>query len=285
MPRFHCPDALYSGALLALPPTAARHVQVLRMQPGERLTLFDGGPGARDSAAGDVPASTTGGEFEATIIRMGRSEVMVEIGTHHAVEREAAVQVHLVMGMPANDRMDWLVEKATELGMASLQPMVTERTVLRLSGERAARKQAHWQAIAIAACEQSGRNQVPRIHDPQTFVQWISQRAASASAPAGSATGPAARQLLLSFREDSQVLSLEPGVGACGPVLVLSGPEGGLSPVEEAAALARGFVPVSLGSRVLRAETAPLALLSALTLQAQIFRHPVSQISTPKAPP
>jgi 16S rRNA (uracil1498-N3)-methyltransferase len=285
MPRFHCPGPLHSGALLTLPPAAARHVQVLRMQPGEGLTLFDGGPGATDSVSGDGRASATGGEFEATIIRMGRSEVLVEIGAHHRVEREAAVQVHLVLGMPANDRMDWLVEKATELGMVSLQPLVTERTVLRLSGERAARKQTHWQAIAIAACEQSGRNQVPRVHGFQTFAQWISQSASATGTLTGNAEGRAARKLILSFREDSQGLSLEPGMIACDTVVVLSGPEGGLSPGEEAAALAQGFVPISLGRRVLRAETAPLALLSALTLQPQVFSSQVPETSTPKAPP
>ena len=143
----------------------------------------------------------------------------------------------------------------------------------------------HWQAIAIAACEQSGRNQVPRVHGFQTFAQWISQGAASAGTLTGNAEGRAARKLILSFREDSQGLSLEPGMIACDTVVVLSGPEGGLSPGEEAAALAQGFVPISLGRRVLRAETAPLALLSALTLQPQVFSSQVPETSTPKAPP
>jgi 16S rRNA (uracil1498-N3)-methyltransferase len=278
MSRIHCPGPLNVGAVLALPPAAARHVQVLRMQPGESLTLFDGG--LSDTASPDAdtdpdaPAKPAGGEFEATIVRMGRSEVLVEIGRHHAVEREAPVQIHLVLGMPANDRMDWLVEKATELGMASLQPLVTERSVLRLSGERATKKQAHWQAIAIAACEQSGRNQVPRIHAVQTLAQWFSQGSAPASALAGGTVGPAPRRLMLSLREASQGLFPSPGISACSPVMVLSGPEGGLSPGEETTALAQGFVPVSLGNRVLRAETAPLAVLSALTLQPKNVSEP-----------
>jgi 16S rRNA (uracil1498-N3)-methyltransferase len=170
--------------------------------------------------------------------------------------------------------MDWLVEKATELGMASLQPLVTERSVLRLSGERATKKQAHWQAIAIAACEQSGRNQVPRIHAVQTLAQWFSQGSAPASALAGGTVGPAPRRLMLSLREASQGLFPSPGISACSPVMVLSGPEGGLSPGEETTALAQGFVPVSLGNRVLRAETAPLAVLSALTLQPKNVSEP-----------
>ena len=103
---------------------------------------------------------------------MGRSDVQVSVGAHHAIEREPAVAVHLAVGMPANERMDWLVEKAAELGVASLQPLVTERSVLRLAGERAGRKQAHWQAIAAAACEQCGGNRVPRIHPLAELARW-----------------------------------------------------------------------------------------------------------------
>ena len=127
MPRFHVPLHLAAGARLALPPGAARHVQVLRLQPGHAVTLFDG----------------RGGEWSAAITRMGRSEVEVAVGAHDAVEREAARPVHLAVGLMAAERMDWLVEKATELGAASLTPVLTARSSLRLAGERAARKRAH----------------------------------------------------------------------------------------------------------------------------------------------
>src|SRR4051812_3518622 len=120
MPRLHCPGPLAQGQAYELPAVAARHVQVLRLQPGETVTLFDG----------------TGGEWTATIEKMGRTDVLVQVGTHVAVEREAGRQVHLAVGIPANDRMDWLVEKAAELGVASLQPLASERSVLRLQGER-----------------------------------------------------------------------------------------------------------------------------------------------------
>ncbi|CAN5532741.1 16S rRNA (uracil(1498)-N(3))-methyltransferase [soil metagenome] len=236
MPRFYCPVALASGDVLELPAGAARHVQVLRMQPGGLITLFNG----------------QGGEFEAAIQHMGRSDVRVRVGSRHAVEREAPREIHLAAGMPANERMDWLVEKATELGVASIQPLITERTVLRIKGERADKKLAHWQAIAVAACEQCGRNRVPLIHEVLTLSQW---------AEAGKAQG---QRLLLSLAEGSRPLML--AAGQQGPVTLLSGPEGGLSPGEEAAALAAGFAPVSLGPRILRAETAPLAVLAALTL-------------------
>ncbi|ADU40150.1 16S rRNA (uracil(1498)-N(3))-methyltransferase [Variovorax paradoxus] len=243
MPRFHCSVPLSPGAAFALPPGAARHVQVLRMQPGDALTLFDG----------------AGGEYEATIERMGRSDVSVTVGVHHPVEREATRAVHLAVGMPANERMDWLVEKATELGVASIQPLATAHGVLRLSGERAEKKRAHWEAIAIAACEQCGRNRVPVIHPVRSFSGnsgWID---------AQQDEGATAR-FVLSLAEGTQ--GIEAASAAHAPdnrdVRVLSGPEGGLSAAEEQEAIARGFAPVTLGLRVLRAETAALVALVSL---------------------
>lgn len=240
MPRFHCPVPLASGHTLALPASAARHVQVLRLQPGATISLFNG----------------DGGEFDAVIERMGRSDVDVTVGAHRAMEREAARAVHLVVGMPANDRMDWLVEKAAELGAASIQPLLAQRSVLKLQGERAEKKQTHWQAVAIAACEQSGRNRLPTIHAIASLPEWL--------AGLGGGAGPVQRRLLLSF--ESQAQSLMTTAGTEGDVLLLSGPEGGLTSQEEELACANGFVRATLGPRVLRAETAPLAALAALTL-------------------
>jgi 16S rRNA (uracil1498-N3)-methyltransferase len=234
MPRFHCPVPLASGQALDLPPGAARHVQVLRMQPGHRITLFNG----------------EGGEFDAVVERMGRSDVGVRLEAHRDVEREAARAVHLAAVMPANERMDWLVEKATELGAASIQPLVAERSVLRLAGERAAKKQAHWQAVAVAACEQCGRNRVPPVREVADLRAWLAN-----------GNAPQAQRLLLSLRAGTQPLPMAAGDGA---VLFLSGPEGGFTEAEEDAALAAGFHPVTLGPRVLRAETAALAALAAL---------------------
>ena len=230
MPRFYCPAPLQTGLALSLPPGAARHVQVLRMQPGDVITLFNG----------------EGGEFEATVIRMGRSDVDVEVGAHHLVEREARRAVHLLAGITANERMDWLVEKATELGVASITPLMAERSVLKLKGERADKKLAHWQGVAVAAAEQCGRNRVPVIHAAVSLNDWIKK-------------APPGQRWILSLSEGTQPLSQMP---KDEPVTVLSGPEGGLSPTEEACALAAGFAPVTLGARVLRAETAPLAVLA-----------------------
>lgn len=235
MPRFHCAVPLQAGHALALPPGAARHVQVLRMQPGEPLTLFDG----------------RGGEYAAVVERMGRSEVAVNVGAHDRVEREAAQAVHLALGMPANDRMDWLVEKATELGVASIQPLMTAHGVLRLAGERAEKKRAHWEAIAIAACEQCGRNRVPQIHPVRTYADWLGNVGAD----------DGMQRVVLSLAPGTRPLTELPAAGAWQ---VLSGPEGGLSADEEARALAQGFQPARLGPRVLRAETAALAALTLL---------------------
>jgi len=232
MPRFHCPAPLAAGLSLDLPAGAARHVQVLRLQPGALITLFNG----------------EGGEFDAVVEHMGRSEVRVQLLRHHPVEREAQRQVHLAIGMPANDRMDWLVEKATELGAASIQPLAAERSVLKLGGARAEKKVAHWQSIVIAACEQCGRNRVPQVQGVLDVERWLAQAM------------PAGLLLLLTPAPGAPRLAC----GGDGSATLLSGPEGGLSPAEEARALAAGFAPASLGPRVLRAETAPLAALSRL---------------------
>ena len=235
-PRFFVDLPLQAGAQLCLPAGAARHVQVLRLQPGAAITLFNG----------------DGAEWPASVTQMGRSDVAVQLGAGTKVDRELALAVTLALGMPANERMDGLIEKATELGVAAIQPLMCERSVLRLSGERALKKLAHWQGVAIAASEQSGRTRVPRIEPVCSINDWLARRPAH---------GTGARWLL-SLR-DAQPL---PALAAPAALVCLSGPEGGLTETEEQAARAAGFVPVSLGPRVLRADTAPLALLSHLSL-------------------
>ena len=243
--RFYADLALHSGSTVVLPEHAARHIQVLRLQPGGQIRLFNGRAGQPHE-----------GEFEATVVRMGRSDVEVTVGDFRPTQREAARAVHLLVGMPANERMDWLVEKATELGVASIQPLMTERSVLRLKADRADKKRAHWHGVAAAACEQCGRNRVPLVHDVTTLADWLKNNPAAA----GTST-----RLLLSLQDGSQPLA-EAVVGNDAALTFLNGPEGGLSPAEEAAAMACGFNPITLGPRVLRAETAPLACLALLNL-------------------
>jgi len=242
MPRFYCPVPLAAGLELDLPAGAARHVQVLRLQPGDTITLFEG---RQDGA---------GGEWQATITRMGRSDVAVRGDTHVPADRENLRPVHLLAGITANERMDWLVEKATELGVTSITPLLAERSVLKLKGERGDKKRAHWQAVAVAACEQCGRNRVPVIHEAVTLAQWLAQQPAQ----------PGLRAVL-SLADGTRPLQQILGA-ADNPVFFLSGPEGGLTDNEETLARANGFAPVTLGPRVLRAETAPLAALVLSTL-------------------
>lgn len=240
-PRLYLSAALQPGAALTLSPESSRHVQVLRLQPGDVLTVFNG----------------DGRQWQADITRMGRQAVDLTIGSPlQAPERELPVAVTLALGMPANERMDALVEKATELGAAVIQPLQCARSVLKLSGERAERRCAHWQAVAQAAAEQSGRTRLPQVAPVRTLAEWL----AALPAPA-----PGEARQVLSFADDAQpVTALPPDLVA---LTLLSGPEGGLAPAEEALALSRGFGALSLGPRVLRADTAPLAALAYIGLR------------------
>ena len=248
LPRFHCPTALIPGDALNLPSGTARHVQVLRLQPNDEITLFNG----------------QGGEFKAVVTHMGRSDVSVRVGEQSHIERELNMGVHLWSGITANERMDWLLEKATELGATTLLPITAERSVLKLKGERADKKLAHWQAIAVASSEQCGRNRVLQVGTPVNLSQAIAQLSVAPMQAArwvlSLATGTRSLQEMMQTLKTSK-----DGEAKRGEIILLSGPEGGLSPSEEAQAIAAGFVPVSLGHRVLRAETAPVAVLSALS--------------------
>jgi 16S rRNA (uracil1498-N3)-methyltransferase len=235
--RLYIHSPLVPHTELALPTAAARHAQVRRVQPGDTLLLFDG----------------QGSDWPATVLAMGRSDVRVRVGLPMAVNNELPSAVTLALGMPANERMDTLVEKATELGVAVIQPLLMDRSVLRLNGERATRKQEHWQGIAQAACEQCGRARVPFISPVMQLADWLRQP-------------PAGQRWVLSLQAHAQPPAAMAPHASNSPLTALSGPEGGLSPAEENAALAAGFVPVALGPRVLRADTAPLALLAWLGL-------------------
>ncbi|MCE2689182.1 MAG: 16S rRNA (uracil(1498)-N(3))-methyltransferase [Rubrivivax sp.] len=270
--RLHVDRTLVELAEFDLPEAAARHAQVRRVQPGDALRLFDG----------------RGHEHVAQVLQMGRKAVAVRVGAAWPALPEMAQRLTLAVGMPANERMDTLVEKATELGVHAIQPLECERSVLRLSGERAQRKREHWQAVAVAASEQCGRAWVPQVAEVCPLSMWLqalpqakervaanshegSGTGSEADAGAGEARGAdgtaEALRLVLSF--SPAALSPQAALqgrpvqhGDTQAVHVLSGPEGGLSPAEEAAARAAGFQPVTLGPRVLRADTAPLALLA-----------------------
>jgi 16S rRNA (uracil1498-N3)-methyltransferase len=240
--RLHVDRSLVEHDEFALPEGASRHAQVRRVQPGDALRLFDG----------------RGHEHAAQVLEMGRKAVVVRVGAACATLAELPLPVTLALGMPANERMDTLAEKATELGVHAIQPLECERSVLRLSGERAQRKREHWQAVAVAASEQCGRAWVPGVAPVQNLLPWLQALAAQPQAPAGEC------RWLLSFSADAQApgARLQSMTTPPAALRVLSGPEGGLSLAEEEAARAAGFCAVTLGPRVLRADTAPLALLA-----------------------
>jgi 16S rRNA (uracil1498-N3)-methyltransferase len=190
---------------------------------------------------------------------MGKRDVDVHVVAHDATERELPFRLEIALGMPANERMDALVEKATELGAAAIQPLLTERSVLRLDGERAARRVAHWQAVAVGASEQSGRTRVPLVAPVRSFAAWL------ATLPDAGDAG----RLVMSTGSAPALAGAVAPAPADGRWLALSGPEGGLAADEEAAAVARGFGRVSLGAMILRADTAPLAWLAQMAVLLQ----------------
>ena len=257
MPRIYCSTRLGQHTALDLPSDAAKHCQVLRLQPLDALTLFDG----------------FGGEYQAHIVEMGRQTVHVRVQDFDPIERDNKHQVHLIIGMPANDRMDWLVEKATELGVHRITPVMTSRSVLRLSGERAQKKQLHWRGIALAACAQSARNSIPLIDAPVALDTWCSSgvQAEVPTQPIQEGSELPVVKKMLSTRvlqgateRDIMHTGLASALVSPHRIQVVSGPEGGLSQDEELALRDLGFEPCSLGPRVLRAETAALVALTLL---------------------
>jgi len=234
VPRFYVAAGLAPGASVELPPEAAHHaVRVLRLGDGDEVVLFDG----------------HGGEWHAHLHRSGTA-VRARLGDFDAEDREAPLAVTLVQGLPAADKMDWIVQKGTELGVAAIHPVAARRSVVRLSGERMQRRGQHWQQVAVAACEQCGRNRVPEVAPLVDLPHYL-----------GAAVQQEETRLLLVPGAELSLSRMEKPVGG---VTLMIGPEGGFEEGEVRAAFAAGFKPVSLGPRILRTETAGLAMLAAL---------------------
>ncbi len=228
--RFFCPFPLAAGASVALPDEAAHHaLRVLRLSPGDAVVVFNG-----DGTAWP-------GTIEAV-----KPKVMVRLGAAGETEAEPRCRITLVQALASGDKMDWVVQKAVELGVAAIQPVAAKRSVLRLSGARAEKRVAHWRKVVQSACEQSGRNRVPVVGDLLALDTWLAQ------ADGGWVLAPGGEGALRDRVAPPPSLNL------------LVGPEGGWGEHEIAAMSARGFVPVSLGPRVLRTETAGLAALAAI---------------------
>ena len=231
-PRIHCDLRLGPGAQFALAPEAAQHVgKALRLKAGDAIVVFDG----------------RGGQYDATIQRIDKERVEVKVGAWRDLEAESQLRIGLVQGLPEADKMDWIIQKSVELGVGWIQPIVCDRSVVRLSGERAARREAHWRRVAVAACEQSGRNRIPEVRPTLGFQSWI---AVPATMPRWMLL-PGGTPLVGKPRPD-------------GAFELVVGPEGGLSERERDLAALRGCEAVALGPRVLRTETAPLAALAAI---------------------
>jgi 16S rRNA (uracil1498-N3)-methyltransferase len=242
--RVYVEAPLLPGQRHTLDGSAANHVaRVLRLRVGDALTLFDG----------------RGGEYTATVEQMRKDVVWVNVLEHRALERESPLRLILAQGISRGERMDWVVQKATELGVTGIAPIFTERSVVRLDARQSERKLQHWRAIAVAACEQSGRNRLPEIFPPLALYEFLDRDPQATSALG--AMPPASRRLLLSPDASRQIADI-PTVAA--GVTVFIGPEGGLAEEEQRAALSVGFTPVRLGPRVLRTETAAIAALTAL---------------------
>lgn len=233
LPRFYCREALSPGAHIELPEPVARHaVRVLRLPPGAAITLFDG----------------RGGEYEARIERIEKDRVMASLGSWQEIERESPLTVTLVQAVQAGEKMDFTIQKSVELGVKEFIPVDSRRSVTRLSGDRAAKRVAHWQGVAASACEQCGRNQVPLVTPLEKLENWLARPAHGAM------------RLMLAPDAAGTLADIKPS----GPIQLLIGAEGGLDPQEVIAAQQAGFVGVRMGPRILRTETAGLAALAAM---------------------
>lgn len=231
--RVYVAEPLTLGKTCVVEGTAANHImRVLRLRDGDALTLFDG----------------QGGEYAARIASFRKDTAVVEVLEHRALERESALDLTLLQGISRGERMDWVMQKATELGVRRIVPLFTERSMVKLDERQRERKLQHWRAIVIAACEQCGRNRVPEVAEPTNLFDGI--RASDA----------ASARLLLSPSASLRARDL-PQPAA---ITLLIGPEGGLADNEGEFAIRQGFQPVQLGPRILRTETAAIAALAAL---------------------
>lgn len=221
-----------AGKPLVIEGSAANHImRVLRLRSGDELTVFDG----------------TGGEFGARVEEFRKDAVVVSVEAHRALDRESPLPLTLAQGISRGERMDWIIQKATELGASRIVPVFTKRSVVRLDEKQAERKLQHWRAITVAACEQCGRNRVPELSSPRDFFDVIAPDTSGST------------RLLLSPSGDLRIDDLrDVGKG----ITVLIGPEGGLEDVEQESAVRAGFNAVRLGPRVLRTETAAIAALT-----------------------
>lgn len=233
--RFYCPDKLAVGISILLPEAAATHAaRVLRMQAGDTATLFNG----------------DGFDYPCEFTAVQKSAVTAKVNASIALSNESPLDILLLQGISSGDRMDYTIQKAVELGVRAIQPIATERSVVKLNQERAEKRVAHWQQIVISACEQSGRAHVPEVYAPLSLSQWLAQHPQQATC-----------RILLNPLGATQLAKLPK---PASQIQLLIGAEGGLSVHEIETAVAHGFQSVLLGPRVLRTETAALAAVASM---------------------
>lgn len=232
VPRIFTPQDLSLGATVSLEEGPSRHIaKALRMGPGRELTLFNG----------------DGCEYTAIIHEVGKKVTQVEITGHNKTNRESPLHSHLAIAVSRGERMDWVLQKATELGVSEITPLFSSRTEVKLTGPRLEKKQQHWQQILISSCEQCQRNRIPTLNPSQSLSQFL-------------ASPPEGLKLVLHHRDSASLNDYDSVESAC----LLIGPEGGLSADEISLAQDQGFAALTIGPRVLRTETAPLVALSLL---------------------
>ncbi|MBC3908667.1 16S rRNA (uracil(1498)-N(3))-methyltransferase [Undibacterium umbellatum] len=234
MPRFYCPLPLSIGAIINLPDEVAHHVFVLRQNVGDNISIFNG----------------EGGCYVATLTQVAKKHVQAEVKVFLPEECELPYSLNLVQALPEASKMDWIVEKAMELGVSAIQPLAAQRCVVRLSAERAEKKQAHWQGIIIAAAEQCGRNRLAHLSPVMNFNQWLGQQDMH-------------QRILLTPRAEQSLADWSRHHPAQA-VSLMVGPEGGYSDEEENLAIKHGVLALSIGPRILRTETAGLAAITIL---------------------
>ena len=232
--RIYTDQPLTIGEPLALNPTASRHlVSVLRLKAGDTITLFNG----------------QGGEFLCTLEQCSPKKVIAKVHSFEGITRESPLNIHLGIGISRGDKMDWVIQKATEAGVTEITPLFTERTEVKLKGERAEKKIRHWQQVSASACEQCYRNQLPTLHPPIALNEWLREAQAE-------------KKLVLHHRSQQTLSQL--GNQRTNSVALLIGPEGGLTTQEIELAEAAKFSSLTLGPRVLRTETAPIIAIGIL---------------------
>jgi 16S rRNA (uracil1498-N3)-methyltransferase len=233
-PRFYCPNQLSIGTIIGLPENAAVHAcRVLRLQVSDDVILFNG----------------DGKDYLCQLLSIKKSDVTAIVTATHEIQRESILKVTLAQAISSGDRMDFTIQKAVEMGVTAIQPIASQRSVVKLSGERAEKRREHWQNVVISACEQSGRAVVPQVHAPLTLANWLG------TAPVFSA------RITLS---PAAILTLHELPVPQGEICLLIGSEGGLTSEEIDLAASRNFIPVRLGKRILRTETAALAALATM---------------------